>query len=224
MIEVIPSFPAPSFRELEKKIELVKKYISFFQIDICDGDFVNAVSWPMHEEDKEKFKKIVSGDEALPFWEEVDFEAHLMINHPEVLLPDLILAGFSRALIHVESKHDFKACLEIAKEKIELGISLKIGTPIEKIDEYVEHISVVQLMGIEHIGSQGQPFDARVLEMIRAVKERYPNVTIEIDGAINKLTALKMVEAGATRLAPGSFVLKSENPKEDIMFLKSLSV
>lgn len=223
MIEVIPSLPASSFAELERKLAMVRGLVSTFQIDVCDGMFVDAVSWPLHEADKEKFQKIVVGDEALPFWGDFDFEVDLMVDHPERLLPDLISAGISRALIHIESNHDFSLCRTIAEGTIELGVALSIGTPISEIDEYIEHITCVQLMGIEHIGRQGQPFDPRVLDAIAAVKERYPDVIIEVDGAVNKNTASRLVAAGAQRLAPGSFVFQSENPKEAVSYLKSLT-
>lgn len=222
MIEVIPSLPAGTFKELDQKIGMVRGLVSAFQIDICDGVFVPTFSWPMNPTDTEQFQRIVRGDETLPHWEDFDFELDMMVHNPENLLPDWIQAGICRALIHIEAKHDFVACRDIAKDKIELGIALNVDTPISRIDEYIEHIAVIQLMGIAKIGKQGQPFDPRVLESIREVKKRYPNVIIEVDGAVNKETAPLLVSAGATRLAPGSFIFKSENPKEVIDYLESL--
>ncbi|TSD04957.1 MAG: ribulose-phosphate 3-epimerase [Parcubacteria group bacterium Greene0714_7] len=224
MIEVIPSLPASTFKELDEKIGRVRGLVSTFQIDITDGIFVPNISWPMHPEDQEQFQRIVLGDETLPHWEDFDFELDMMVHNPENLLSDWIQAGICRALIHIETKHNFGACQVIAKDKIELGIALNVDTPISRIDEYIEHISVVQLMGIANLGKQGQPFDPRVLESIREVKKRYPNVIIEVDGAVNKDTASLLVSAGATRLAPGSFIFKSENPKEVINYLESLRV
>lgn len=222
MIEVIPSLPALSFAELKTKMAMVKGAVSAFQIDICDGMFVTSRSWPMNPGDKAGFERIVRGQEPMPFWEDFDFEADLMMHEPEKILPDLIRAGFARALIHIEAKHDFSACLAEAKDRLELGIALSLGTPLSRIGEYIEHIAVVQLMGIAKIGVQGQPFDARVLDAIREVKERYPSVTIEVDGAVNSDTAPQMVAAGATRLAPGSYVFRAENPKAAVRVLQNL--
>lgn len=224
MIQIIPSLPAGSLEELKKKIGMVHGLVSAFQIDICDGVFVPAFSWPLTEGGGEEFQRMVHGDDALPFWEDFDFELDMMVHHPEVVLQDWIDVGVCRALIHIEAEHDFDACRSIAEGAIELGIALGIGTPLSEIEKYIEHISVIQLMGIAEIGKQGQPFDSRVLDSIREVKKRYPNVTIEVDGAVNKNTAQSLVSAGATRLAPGSFIFKSENPKEDIHYLESLHV
>lgn len=224
MIEIIPSLPATSFEELESKIEKVRGLVTGFQIDICDGKFVNAVSWPLHTEDSPRYQRIVRGEERLPFSEDFVFEADLMIHHPEQMVPDLIRAGFSRGLIHIESEHDFLLCREAAQDTLELGIALSIGTDISLIEKYVPFITVVQFMGIAKIGSQGQPFDPRVLTMIRETRERYPNVIIEVDGAVNNLTAPELIGAGATRLAPGSYVLSSEDATEAIRTLQSLSM
>lgn len=223
MIEIIPSLPATSFEELETKIEKVRGLVKTFQIDVCDGVFVDAVSWPLHAEDSARYQRIVRGEERLPFSEDFRFEADLMIHHPEQMLSDLIRAGFSRMLIHIEAEQDFPACIAIAKD-VELGIALSIGTDISLIEKYLPFITVVQFMGIAKIGSQGQPFDPRVLTMIRETKERYPNVIIEVDGAVNMDTAPQLIAAGATRLAPGSYVLSSENPKIAIETLQSLSL
>jgi ribulose-phosphate 3-epimerase len=223
MIEVIPSLPALSFAELRSKMALVRGAVSTFQVDVCDGMFVTNRSWPMNPGDKAQFERIVRGEEAMPFWEEMDFEADLMMHEPEKILPDLIRAGFMRALIHIEARHDFSACLAEAKDRLELGIALSIGTDIARIGEYLDHIGVVQFMGIAKIGVQGQPFDPRVLDMIRETKARYPGVTIEVDGAVNMQTAPQMVSAGATRLAPGSYVFRVEDPKAAIEALEQLS-
>jgi len=223
MIEVIPSLPALSFAELKTKIGMVRGAVSVFQVDVCDGMFVTSRSWPMNPGDRAGFERIVAGRERMPYAAELSFEADLMMHEPEALLPDLIRAGFVRALVHIEAKHDFSACLSSAGERLELGIALSIGTPLERIDAYIEHIAVVQLMGIAKIGVQGQPFDARVLDSIRAVKKRYPNVTIEVDGAVNLETAPQLIAAGATRLAPGSYVFRAEDPHAAVAALASIA-
>lgn len=224
MIEVIPSMPVRSFAELQANLGMLRGIVKTVQIDVCDGMFVTNRSWPMNPGDRVQFERIVQGEEALPFWEDFDFEVDLMAHTPEKIIPDWIRAGIVRALIHIETKHDFSACRAAAKDKIELGVAISLGTPIDRLEAYIPYIGVVQVMGIATIGVQGQPFDPRVIDAIKEVKERYPDVIIEVDGAVNRETAPGMVAAGADRLAPGSFILRSENPKEAVTFLSSLSV
>jgi len=222
MIEVIPSLPALTFQELKTKLSIVRGLVSTFQIDVTDGMFVTSRSWPMNTGDKAQFARLVKGEESLPYSDELDFEVHFMAHNPEKLLGDWMKVGIIRALFHVEARHDFSALRALARDEIELGVSLNIGTPVARIDDYIEHISCIQLMGIAHLGVQGQPFDPRVIDMIHEVKERYPGVIIEIDGSVNMETAPRLVAAGARRLAPGSYIFKSENPKEAVEALKAI--
>lgn len=222
MIEVIPSLPALTFQELKTKIGMVKGLVSTFQVDIADGIFVTNRSWPLNPGDKVQFERIVRGEEKFPCIDDMDFEVHFMTHNPEKFLSDWIKIGIKRALFHIEARHDFSELVVQSKGAIDLGVSLNIGTPIPRIDAYIEHISCVQLMGIAKIGAQGTPFDPRVLDMIREVKERYPDVIIEVDGSVNAETAPLLVEAGATRLAPGSYIFRSDDPKKAVEVLEAL--
>lgn len=224
-IEIIPSLPANTFQELKTKAARVVGFVSTFQIDVCDGMFVTSRTWPMNPGDKEQFQRIVRGEEQLPFADQIAYEVHFMAHNPEKLLSDWTRTGVVRAFFHIEARHDFGALVTVAKKAgIELGAALKIGTPIERLDSYVSELSCVQLMGIETIGIQGQPFAPQVIDMIHAVKTRFPNVTIQIDGAVNAETAPALVEAGASRLAPGSYVLLSEDPKTAVETLKHVTI
>ena len=61
-------------------------------------------------------------------------------------------------------------------------------------------------MGIEKIGFQGEPFDERVLDQIKALRKQFPEVTISVDGAVDFDTAPELIEAGANRLVAGSAI------------------
>ena len=69
-------------------------------------------------------------------------------------------------------------------------------------------------MGIAKIGSQGQPFDERVLERVRVLRAEYPELTISIDGSVNVETVVLLSQAGADRFVSGSAILKAKNPAE----------
>lgn len=222
MIEIIPSLPALTFQELKTKIGMVRGAVSVFQIDVADGLFTTSRSWPMNPGDKAQFERMIHGEESLPYKEEMEFEVHFMAHNPEKLLPGWIKLGIVRTLFHIEARHDFAALRAASCDTVELGAVLKIGTPVSRLDAYIEHLSVVQLMGIAAIGAQGQPFDPRVIDMIREVRERYPGVIIEIDGSVNADTAPLLVAAGAARLAPGSYVFRADDPKEAVRSLQSL--
>lgn len=105
---------------------------------------------------------------------------------------------------------------------IEVGIALDTTTPNEKVYPLVEKIDFVQFMGIEKIGYQGQDFDARVLEKIANLREKFKRVIISVDGSVNLETAPKLIEAGANRLVSGSAIFESNDIKKTIEQLKKV--
>jgi ribulose-phosphate 3-epimerase len=54
------------------------------------------------------------------------------------------------------------------------------------------------------------------------LKEKYPNLIISIDGAVNDESAPKLIAAGATRLVSGSYLLKAPDLKEAIETLQGV--
>lgn len=77
-------------------------------------------------------------------------------------------------------------------------------------------------MGIATIGRQGEPFDERVIEKIKSIRAKYPDMVISIDGGVSFDTAPELIEAGATRLVAGSAIFENPNPHGAIQELKSL--
>lgn len=222
-VEVIPSLPALSFQELSTKVALVCGAVNTFQIDVADGMFVTNRSWPLHREDRAQFERLMRGGERLPCAEKMRFEVHFMAHHPEKLLREWVKVGIIRALFHVESRHDFSTLRALAEpEGMELGLALKLGTPVSRVAEYLPYITSVQVMGIDPIGAQGRPFDERALSMVADIKMQFPDVIISVDGAVNAETAPRLIRAGASRLAPGSYVFRSENPHHAVQTLASL--
>lgn len=222
MVTIVPSLPAQTFQELETKVGKVRGLVDTFQIDIADGLFVTSRSWPMNPGDAAHFSRLTRGEVSLPYRDDIAYEVHFMAHNPEKLLPDWIRLGIVRALFHIEARHDVATLSSLAtKADIELGISLKVDTPVARIEPYLPHVSLVQLMGIASIGTQGQPFDERVLDTIRAVKERFPGVTIQVDGSVNADTAPRIIAAGADVLAPGSYIFSARSTEAAIETLRN---
>jgi pentose-5-phosphate-3-epimerase len=94
---------------------------------------------------------------------------------------------------------------------------------VEDINNPMNHgknrkvINWVQCMGIEKIGFQAQPFDARVLENIKKIKEMYPSILVSVDGGVNLNTAAQLVEAGADRLVVGSALFTSDSISDTLV-------
>ncbi|HEU0080414.1 MAG TPA: hypothetical protein VFQ72_00095 [Candidatus Paceibacterota bacterium] len=70
-------------------------------------------------------------------------------------------------------------------------------------------IHFVQVMGIQNIGYQGQDFDPRAVELVRALRAAYPDMPIAVDGGVDVDNGRELVNAGATRLVVGSALFES---------------
>lgn len=239
MAEVIPAIIPESFEDLKEKMLQVKGIVPVVQIDVCDGNFVPSKCWP-YVNDGGEFQNILTESEGFPFWQDMDFEADLMIENPENGgAEDFIKAGAKRIILHIESSEHIMDFIKKLREEygypndsavtVEIGIGININTPngvldeFFKIDEFGRTLAdFVQFMGIEKIGYQRQEFDPEVLTKIRDLRRKYPDMIIGIDGGVNFENAHDLVEAGVNKLISGSALYGSENIKEAIEEMREI--
>ena len=78
---------------------------------------------------------------------------------------------------------------------------------------------MVLVMTVEP-GAGGQPLIPETLEKVRALRNRAPELDIQVDGGINERTAAAAREAGANVLVAGSAVFGSSDPAGAIARLR----
>jgi ribulose-phosphate 3-epimerase len=227
MTEVIPAILAKDFEELREKLAKVVGVTHLVQVDICDGKFVPSVSWPMGGRDTKSVEVILAEEEGLPYWDSLDFEFDLMVQDAYKQFEFFTRLGAKKIVFHLEAEGEgFKEFLEgldmYTRDNIQIGLALNTTTGIEKLSPFINLIDFVQCMGIAKIGYQGEPFDERVLEQIKNLRSKYPELIISIDGSVNETTAPLLVEAGANRLIVGSLLMNCYDVKETIKELENL--
>lgn len=207
MNQIIPAILPKSQTELEEKASRLLGLAKRVQVDVCDGIVVPS---------KTEFS-------SLPHHGELEYELDLMVDVKNISDLDQYISLKPRSIIlHLEFLAEPKECLEYVKNKgIEIGLAIGNDTPSNFVNPFVSEISFVQLMGISEIGSQGNPFDSRVLEKILYFKQNYPELEIQVDGSVNTETIGILESAGATRFVCGSSVFGGEIA-ENIAKLKSL--
>lgn len=228
MADIIPAVLPKNYEDLKNKIALVRGIVPVVQVDICDGNYVNSVTWPFftktNEDDflennlDEHFKAILNEREGLPFWEDIDFELDLMVSDAVENFDIYTKLGPRRIIFHMEAVGDleeFKNFVEgidmYVRDSIEIGLAINSDTEISKIFPLVNSVDFVQCMGIEKIGFQGQDFDERVIENIKKLKEKFSDLIISVDGGVSLETAKSLVEAGASRLVVGSAIFNTDD-------------
>lgn len=216
MQTIIPAIIPTSRDHLEVSLARVAPFAQEVQIDIVDGRFVPFTSWPYQGSGSVHTLAHYANVHAL--------EIDLMVMVPEEVIDVYANAGVARMVVHLESTNDLAGIIEHRKQhRYQLGLSILNDTPLEILMPHIPDVDYVQLMGIKDIGSQGQPFDERVLERIAMLREAFPALTISIDGSVNRETIPLLAKAGANRLVSGSAIFGAESPYDAYMELTRLS-
>ena len=211
--QVIPAIIADNFSDLQQKINKVKDYVDWIQLDVMDGRFVQRITWYNPQELKDLNPEIM---------QQVNFEAHLMVYKPERVIEPWLKSGVKRIYIHYESTHRKAELIEqIKRAGIEVGFALDIVTPYTFIESFIPNLDAVLIMTVRP-GKSGQKFREETLSKVRNLHKKYPNLPIGVDGGVNPDTAKQILEAGATRLCSGSYVLESADTQQAIETLKNI--
>lgn len=225
-MEIIPAIIPQNLDDLEDKLASVRKIAPIVQIDVLDGSLAPSRCWPYQSPTKrdDNFDAIIMEEQGFPFWQDIEFEAHLMVRSPELIIDDWISAGATRIIIQLEGVNDFKKCLEIVDGRVPFGVALALDTPIEKLAEIGKDVTIIQLMGwnISNLGLQGRPFDEGTFERVRELRQAYPEHIISIDGGVNLENAPELLRAGASRLVVGSALWENGSVRDNFAEFKRL--
>jgi len=134
-------------------------------------------------------------------WASIDreFEVHLMVKEPEKIIARWIERGARRVIVHESSPEILKY-----RNKVEIGLEIEMREFLAKELEQVPSVDFIHIMSIDEIGEQGHPFDPKVFDRIRKVREKFPQVPISVDGGINTANYQALQSSGVDRLVVGS--------------------
>lgn len=208
-IEILPSSVPTSADELFTDAKVISTFVDRMHLDVTDGVFTPHFSWPYYE-------RGMLGDVDISRTQGLFIEVHLMVKDPLDIGVRFIEAGVRRIAAHIESFEDEHAAKKAIRlwrtHGAEVGLSLKLETPIDAFQLYENDCDFIHLMSIASIGTQGIPYDARILDRVRAVRANFPIITIGVDGGISEQNIGELVRAGARRFSVGTAVMKSKDP------------
>ena len=169
------------------------------QVDVMDGHFVPNISvGPL-------VIKSIRPHTKLPI------EAHLMIEHAELYIPQFAEAGADYIIVHVEAvTHLHRAIQQIRSVGAKPGVALNPSTSIASLDEILQYIDMVIVMTVNP-GFGGQEFIESMLPKIERLRKMLDErgmttFDVEVDGGIHEETIARAVNAGANLLVAGSAV------------------
>ena len=211
---VAPSMLSCNFSELGDEIEMVNKSkAGWFHLDIMDGVFVPNITF---------------GTPILEIFDSLGkkhLDMHLMIINPEKYIEKFAGLGADTITVHYEACDDLKKIIgDIKKLGVKAGLAINPDTDVSLLDHLLEEIDLVCLMSV-FPGFSGQKFIPetfpRLKELKRMINEKNTNTLIQIDGGVSLNNAQELISLGADVLVAGSFVFKSDSPKETIEKLHS---
>ncbi len=202
--KIIPGIIAKNQMELNDKIEQVKDEVERIQLDIMDGIFVG--------------NKSLDFDFWLPKTD-CQFEAHLMVADPD----DWVERNWQKAgiiLVPAESCKHIKELIDFLKGKKKFGLVLNPETSLDRVRDYLDEIDQILIMTVTP-GFYGSEFLSKPLEKVKELRRLKPDLDIGVDGGLSPETIKKAFDAGANLFVSGSYIFRSENPKEAIRELKN---
>ena len=222
---IIPGILEHTWAEIKKKIDIVHNKnlglpnhakASRMQIDFCDGKYVESKTWSpivANIENKTLLDDIV--ENGLPYWQEFEYEADLMVVDLKSYIDIVVEMGFSHVILHSENLTELIEAAAYAKDKmLTVAISSRYIDVIVLFleNEIYNDIDYIQIMGIDKIGIQGQPFSESVTSKIskisKIIKDKKLNIYVQVDGAMSADTIDICRQAGAQSFVMGSAYFK----------------
>ena len=196
---IAPSLLAADFSRLTEEVKAIENTnAKWLHLDVMDGNFVPNISFGAD------IIKAIRKDTNLYF------DAHLMIEKPELYIDAIANAGVQSISVHVESTNHLDRALQLIKAKgIKAGVAINPATDIAFLDNIYEKLDLILVMTVNP-GFGGQKFLNQMLEKIRKIRNKFPDIDIQVDGGINDETAKLVIEAGANILVAGSYVFSGD--------------
>ena len=204
MIKVAPSILSSDFSHLAEEIQTIQSAgADMVHIDVIDGCFVPNITIG---------SPVVK---SLRNTTNLDFDVHLMIEHPETQIDAFVDAGADIVTFHVEAtRHAHRVIQQIKSRGVRAGIAVNPGTSLAMIEEVLGDVDMVLVMTVNP-GFGGQRFIDSQLDIVHmlyhTIEDMGYECDIEVDGGINAKTSELVREAGANILVAGSAVYGADD-------------
>lgn len=217
MLKLAPSILSADFANLGADVEAVDRAgAHYIHIDVMDGAFVPnfSIGLPVIKAIRKYTDKV--------------FDVHLMVEDPAHHLEAFKEAGADILTVHVEAcRHLHRTIQTIHSLGIRAGVALNPATPLCVLDDVLEDVDMVLLMGVNP-GFGGQKYISSTTDKIRRlrkiIRDRSLDVDIEVDGGINRDNLNMVLDAGANVIVAGSQIFNgvvAENMKDFLNILNN---
>jgi ribulose-phosphate 3-epimerase len=213
MKKIAPSILSADFSRLGEEVRAVDTAgADYIHVDVMDGHFVpNITIGPLVVE---SVRRVTS----LPL------DVHLMIENPDLYIPDFAGAGADIIVVHAEATHHLHRTVQLIKSfGKKAGVSFNPATPLHQLDYLLDELDLVLLMTVNP-GFGGQSFIEACLPKVHALRgmldKRGLETELEVDGGVKVENIGRISSAGADVFVAGSAVFGSADYGATIAELK----
>lgn len=208
-IQTVPAILTDDPRALEKMVRQTETFTSYAQFDIMDGKFVPSLS--------------VSCEQIAQLKTTLNWEAHLMVMHPEDCLVDFKQAGAQRIIFHYEAPPlPDQVISKIRELGMEAGLAINPETPTDAITPLLNQLDSVLFLSVNP-GFYGAKFIPEVLNKIVTFRKAHPTLEIGIDGGIKEGNIAEIARTGVDVICIGSAIFQQPDPGESYRRLTALA-
>jgi ribulose-phosphate 3-epimerase len=206
LIDLAPSILASDFAHLADQVERATAGgAAVIHVDVMDGHFVpNLTLGP-------PLVKSLRRATRLPL------DCHLMIENPDLFIPEFADAGADWISVHQEACPHLNRTLNLIKQhNCRAGVVINPATPVETLSEVLDIVDHVLVMSVNP-GFGGQKFIPTTLHKMTKLAEIRAEkgyaYRIEVDGGVAMETVAEIVRAGGEILVAGNAVFGKGDPK-----------
>ena len=199
MAIIAPTALTGDLEQYRAQMTAFNSFAQRIQIDVTDGEFVEARTVPLENVWWPKGK---------------DADLHLMIAHPSQHLDTLVKLHPSLVIVHAEVKEDLLPIFQkLRQEGIKVGIALLKSTfpgNVEKFIQLADHV----LIFAGDLGKQGSNADMLQIEKVPLVRAIKPGVEIGWDGGANMENIREIAHSDIDVINVGRAVAQASNPAQ----------
>jgi ribulose-phosphate 3-epimerase len=205
LIELAASILSADFARLADQIRCAEGGgATVIHVDIMDGHFVpNMTVGPPVVRSLRKAT-------------DLPLDCHLMIENPDLFIPEFVEAGANWISVHQEACKHLDRTLHLIKDHgCSAGVVINPATPVEALTEVLDIVDYVLVMSVNP-GFGAQKFIPNSLHKLSCLANlraaRRLDYRIEVDGGVAAGTVGEVVRAGAEILVAGNAVFGQGDP------------
>src|SRR3989344_2067838 len=144
MAEIIPALIPQNLNIVRENFGKVLGLVKKVQIDIVDGEYASAKTWPFNDNQFEEMMNIVRGEAKFPYIDDFILEVDMLVLHPVEYLGDFISLGAKSFVVHIDSTDHIQECIDTIKNSgCRVGLGIKPSIDVDLLQSFLPQVDFV---------------------------------------------------------------------------------